>query len=60
VAWRPDGAAEVTLTVTNVDGLRAFVLEYLEHAEVLEPPAVRDAVVDWLRAMVPAGRGAAP
>jgi proteasome accessory factor B len=51
VAWASDGAAIVTLPVTNVDGLRSLVFEYLEHAEVLDPPAVRADVVAWLEAV---------
>ncbi len=51
VEWQPDGGAVVTLAVTNVDGLRSLVLEYLEHAEVLGPPEVRAAIVTWLEAI---------
>jgi proteasome accessory factor B len=51
VEWEPDGGAVVTLPVTNVDGLRSLVFEYLEHAEVLEPPEVRAGVVAWLEAV---------
>ena len=54
VAWEPDGGAVVTLPVTNVDGLRSLVLEYLEHAEVVDPPEVRADVVAWLEAIVAA------
>jgi len=39
------------LEVTHVDGFRSFVLGFLEHAEVLEPPELRGAVVEWLEAM---------
>jgi proteasome accessory factor B len=39
------------MQVSHVDGFRSFVLGFLEHAEVLEPPALRQAVVDWLEAL---------
>jgi proteasome accessory factor B len=55
VEWRDDGSAVVSLPVTNVDGLRAFVLEYLEHAEVLDPPEVRADIIGWLEAVAAAG-----
>jgi proteasome accessory factor B len=55
VEWESDGSVVVTLGVTNLDGLRSLVFEYLEHAEVLDPPEVRDAVVDWLESVAEAG-----
>ncbi len=42
-----DGAV-VEMPVTNPAAFRAFVLGFLEHAEVLEPPEVRADVVSWL------------
>lgn len=54
VEWQPDGGVIVTLAVTNVDGLRSLVFEYLEHAEVLDPPDVRAEVVGWLESIVAA------
>ena len=44
-----DGTVDVQLTVTNRDAFRSFVLGFLEHAEVLEPPELRDELVSWLR-----------
>ncbi|MGH9139031.1 MAG: helix-turn-helix transcriptional regulator [Acidimicrobiales bacterium] len=44
-----DGSIVVELPVTHVDGFRSFVLGFLDHAEVLSPPGLRSAVVDWLR-----------
>jgi proteasome accessory factor B len=52
VEWEPDGGAVVTFAVTNVDGIRSLVFEYLEHAEVLDPPEVRADVVAWLESIV--------
>ena len=40
------------LEVTHVDGLRSFVLGFLEHAEILQPPALRADMVTWLEALV--------
>lgn len=51
VAERPDGAVVLTVTVTNRDAFRSFVLGFREHAEVLEPSEMRDDIVQWLRAM---------
>lgn len=43
-----DGSVVVTLTVTNRDAFRSFVLGFLEHAEVLEPAELRDDIVEWV------------
>jgi proteasome accessory factor B len=45
---RPDGSVVVTMTVTNRDNFRSFVLSFLDHAEVLDPPELRDDLVAWL------------
>ena len=45
---RPDGSVVIKLTVTNAGALRSFVLGFLDHAEVLGPPALRRDMVDWL------------
>jgi len=52
---RPDGAIVVELPVTNPEGLRAFVLGFLEHAEVLEPDELRADLVGWLRGIANGG-----
>ncbi len=44
----PDGSVEVALTVTNREGFRSFVLGFLDHAEVLGPPELREDLVAWL------------
>jgi len=48
---RADGSVVVRLAVSNRDALRSFVLGFLEHAEVLGPPAVRDEMIAWLEAI---------
>jgi proteasome accessory factor B len=47
---RPDGAVVFTLTVTNRAAFRSFVLGFLEHAEILSPPELRDDMTAWLEA----------
>jgi predicted DNA-binding transcriptional regulator YafY len=41
----------VALQVVNRDAFREWVLELLEHAEVLSPPELRDDLVARLRAL---------
>lgn len=48
---RADGSVELTVAVSNRPAFRSFVLTFLDHAEVLGPPALRDEVVAWLEAM---------
>jgi proteasome accessory factor B len=43
-----DGSVVVELPVTNRDAFRTFVLSFLDHAEVLEPPELRAEMVAWL------------
>jgi proteasome accessory factor B len=47
---RQDGSVVVRLEVTNLAALRSWVLELGEHAEILAPAGVRDAMVSWLEA----------
>jgi len=42
------GSVVVELPVTNRAAFRSFVLSFLEHAEVLEPPELRDELIAWL------------
>jgi proteasome accessory factor B len=46
-----DGAVEVEVPCANLDAFRSWLFGMGVHAEVLGPPAVREAVVSWLRAM---------
>jgi proteasome accessory factor B len=46
--WRPDGSVVLAVRVTNRDAFRSFVLGFLDHAEVLAPPALRSEMVEWL------------
>ena len=45
---RPDGSGVATIRVVNRDAFRSFVLTFLDHAEVLDPPELRDEVAAWL------------
>lgn len=51
VELRDDGSAVFTFEVRNVEGLRWLVLGMLEHAEILEPPELRDDIVTWLEGL---------
>ena len=55
VARESDGSVVVRLVVTDVDALVSWVLDLLDHAEVLRPPEVRDAVIARLGSIVAAG-----
>jgi len=58
VEHRDDGAVVVALDVVNRDAFRAFVLDLLDHAEVLDPPELRAEIVDWLDALAADGGAA--
>jgi proteasome accessory factor B len=51
---RSDGALVFALPVTNREAFRSFVLGFLDHAEVLGPPELRDDLTAWLRALTAA------
>lgn len=51
VERRQDGAVVVELPVTNTAAFRSFVLGYLDGAEVLAPPELRDEMRAWLDAL---------
>ncbi|HEV3352492.1 MAG TPA: WYL domain-containing protein [Acidimicrobiales bacterium] len=43
-----DGSVVLGVTVTNRSAFRSFVLGFLDHAEVLDPPELRDDLISWL------------
>lgn len=49
---RDDGSVVVAFDVTNRAAFRSFVLNFLHHAEILEPAELRDDLVSWLDALV--------
>ena len=48
---RPDGSVVLTLRVREPAALRTFALDFLDHAEVIEPDWMRDEIVAWLEAL---------
>lgn len=46
-----DGSVRLAVDVTNWPAFRSFVLSFLEHVEVLDPPECRTDVIAWLEAM---------
>jgi predicted DNA-binding transcriptional regulator YafY len=44
----PDGGVVAEMAVRNVEAFRSFVLSFLDHAEILEPPELRDGMIQWL------------
>lgn len=55
VEERDDGALVVRLAVTDEDALIRWVLDLLDHAEVIEPPQVRARLVERLEAFAVSG-----
>jgi predicted DNA-binding transcriptional regulator YafY len=49
---RDDGSVVLELRVTNRAGFRSFVLGFLDHAEVLGPPELREDLIAWLAATI--------
>jgi proteasome accessory factor B len=47
----PNGDAVVEVTVNNRGAFRSFVLSFLEHAEIIDPPEMRAEIVEWLEAV---------
>ena len=58
VERRPDGSVVLAISVTNRAAFRAFVLGFLDHAELLGPPALVDDLIAWLERIAGAGAGA--
>lgn len=48
---RDDGSTVFEIPVTNDEAFRSFVIEFLEHAEILDPPELRASYVEWLERM---------
>ena len=54
---RDDGSVVIGLSVTDTEACVLWVLDLLDHAEVLEPPVVRAAVIDHLTAVAAGPNG---
>ncbi len=48
---RDDGSVVVEVVCANRPAFRSWVLGYVDQAEVLSPPAVRDEMIAWLEAV---------
>jgi predicted DNA-binding transcriptional regulator YafY len=55
VESRAGGSSVVEVTVTNQAAFRSFALGFLEHAEIVDPPEVRAAMIDWLEGVAAGG-----
>ena len=60
VERRADGSVEVALAVVNRAAFRSWVLDLLDHAEVIGPEELRADIVAWLGAIVDAAPWPAP
>lgn len=54
VARDDDGSVRFTVTVTNLDAFRSFVLGFLDHAEITGPPEARASMTRWLTDLIEA------
>jgi predicted DNA-binding transcriptional regulator YafY len=52
----PDGRRRVAFAASDLSVVRSFVLEFLEHCEVLSPPELRSDVIAWLTAVAEESR----
>ena len=43
-----DGGVVAEMDVRNPEAFRSFVLSFLDHAEILEPPELRASMIEWL------------
>jgi proteasome accessory factor B len=56
VERRSDGSVVLRLAVTDTEALVHWVLDFLDHAEILAPPGLRAGIVERLEAFVAAAR----
>ncbi|MGA9276699.1 helix-turn-helix transcriptional regulator [Ilumatobacter sp.] len=47
-----DGTIDVRVPATNLDAFRSWVLGMVDQAVVLDPPEVREFMIDWLRGVI--------
>jgi predicted DNA-binding transcriptional regulator YafY len=47
-----DGSIRVRVPASNLDAFRSWVLGLADHAVVIDPPDVRESIVEWLTASV--------
>lgn len=53
----PSGSETFEVPVTNWPAFRSFVLSFLDHAEILDPPEYRQQLCDWLETIAGASHG---
>jgi proteasome accessory factor B len=51
-----DGSVIFEVAVTSPASFRSFVLGYLDHAEILGPPAMREDMIMWLQHLAEGGQ----
>jgi proteasome accessory factor B len=56
VTEQDDGSVVVEFPVTNEDAFRSTVLNFLDHAQILDPPDLRADVIAWLQSIAEARR----
>lgn len=56
VARHDDGAVEVELSVVNRPAFRDWVLDLLDHAEVVAPSELRAEMIEWLQRLAATSR----
>lgn len=54
--WQDDGSVLVRLSVRQREGLRSFVLGFMDDAELLEPEELRADLAEWLESMAEVDR----
>jgi predicted DNA-binding transcriptional regulator YafY len=47
----PDGRLKLKMTVTALDGVKRFVMQYGAHAEVIKPEELRQAIREEIEKM---------
>ena len=57
VTEQSGGAASFQVPVANWPAFRSFVLSFLDHAEIIEPPEARAAMIEWLELIEGGDRG---
>jgi predicted DNA-binding transcriptional regulator YafY len=57
VTEQSSGAASFQVPVANWPAFRSFVLSFLDHAEIIDPPEARASMIEWLEAIGGGDRG---
>jgi predicted DNA-binding transcriptional regulator YafY len=57
VTEQSSGAVSFQVPVTNWPAFRSFVLSFLDHAEIIDPPEARASMIEWLEVIGGGDRG---